>query len=112
MLIKVSDAHVSGEPRRSRVEPPPFHRSAHQLESAESVRAGRHPCNKANKMGESEPTANIQYCKENDGGRIENVPLQVHFKVQLDRIYLNPKAFLAKLNYPVVHPLVQVEGQV
>lgn len=93
MFVKVSGAHVSGEPRRSRVEPPPFHRSAHQLESAESVRAGRHPCNKANKMGETEPTAITQYCKENDGGRNENVLLQVHYKVQLESIYLNPKVF-------------------
>lgn len=58
-----------------RAEPPPFHRSAHQLENAESVRAGRRPCNKANKMGETESRVNIQYCKENDGGRITNVLL-------------------------------------
>lgn len=46
-----------------RAEPPPFHRSAHQLKNAGRVRAGRHPCNKANKMGETEPRAYIKYCK-------------------------------------------------
>lgn len=62
--------------KQRRAEPPPSHRSAHQLESSKSVRAGLHPCNKAHKMGETEPAHST--AREMMKGGMKEVILLLH----------------------------------